>query len=247
MRRSESTVFVFIASIIVGILIAMNIKIDSSSKILQLTAKEYQNAQEKKNKLLKDISNLKENNSEIADKMNEYKINDSENGKLAETMKSEAEKYKAISGYLKVTGPGLVIKVADGSSEMPEPEDEYIRNFIMMRRIVHDNDMFNVIMELRMAGAQAISINGVRVTGTSNIICNWAFLGIGSTKVAGPFYVSVLGNKEKMKEILLQEGSYLKKLMAREIEVKITEKDNLIIPKADGNLETQYITPYESK
>lgn len=245
MKRSESTVFVFIASIIVGILISMNLNFDANTKIVQLTAKEYQDAQEKKNKLLKDISNLKEDNSEISEKINEYKINDSENIKIVEDMKSEYEKYKAITGYSKVKGTGLLIKIADGSSEMAEPEDEYIRNFIMMRRIVHDNDMFNVVMELRRAGAEAISINGVRVTGTSNIICNWAFLGIGPIKVAGPFYVSAIGDQNKMKEVLLQEGSYLKKLMAREIEVEITEKDDLLIPKSESDLEVEYITPYE--
>lgn len=244
MKRSESTVFVFIASVIVGILIAMNINFKPTTKIVQLTTKEYQDAQEKKNKLIKDISNLKDNNEEINEKINDYKIYDEKNEKIVSDMEKEADDYMALTGYAEVKGPGLVVKIADGSSEMEEPEDEYIRNFILMRRIVHDNDMFNVVMEMRRAGAEAISINGVRVTSTSNIICNWAFLGIGSTKVSGPFYVSVVGDQKKMKEILLQDGSYLKKLMAREIEVEIEENNNLTIPKSKEDMEIRYLSPY---
>ena len=73
MKNNEATVFVFIASIIMGVLISLNLNVKNQNKYVPLSSKEYQEALNKRNKLYKDISELKHDNTDLKQKINKYK------------------------------------------------------------------------------------------------------------------------------------------------------------------------------
>lgn len=76
MKNNKGFFFVFIATIILGVLISMNFNFKGIQSYSQLNATEYQNAVEERAALYRDIGNLQEDNNEKKDKIRNYAQND---------------------------------------------------------------------------------------------------------------------------------------------------------------------------
>ncbi len=72
MRNNEATIFIFIASIAVGILISMNISFKKVNARTFLNVKQYQESLNEKNKLYAEVSNLKEKYNAYYEKLEKY-------------------------------------------------------------------------------------------------------------------------------------------------------------------------------
>ena len=92
MKNKSAKIALFIGTLIVGILIAINFNFDGiASK--QLTAKEYQDAIEERTQLYKQISLLQKSNREFQEKIDKYKNDDKMNGKVLEDMRNQLGDY----------------------------------------------------------------------------------------------------------------------------------------------------------
>ncbi|PRR78756.1 hypothetical protein CLLI_13380 [Clostridium liquoris] len=235
MRNNEANVFVFIASIIIGILIAMNISFTRENKTMFLSSKQYQDAYSYRNELLNDISNLSDEYTKYSNKLHKYENNAKNKKKIIEEINSEIMDNKKIIGYTDLQGPGIKITLQDASMEFVQDPFEY------ELRLIHNTDMIQVINDLLNAGAEAISINGLRVVSSTGVYCNGAFLRINGIQVCAPFYVNAIGNKDTLKNYMLADENHLKSLMLRNIIVDVEEDDNIKIPAFSGDIENKYI------
>lgn len=73
MQTNEATIFLFIASIIVGLLISMNIDLGKSNAFLDV--KQYEIAYNERGDLQRDISNLQGELNELNKKIKKYEYN----------------------------------------------------------------------------------------------------------------------------------------------------------------------------
>ncbi|WP_017208871.1 DUF881 domain-containing protein [Clostridium beijerinckii] len=243
MKNNKGFFFVFIATIILGVLISMNFNFKGIQSYSQLNATEYQNAVEERAALYRDIGNLQEDNNEKKDKIRNYAQNDKKNDKILDDMKTQISDYKSFIGSNNVEGPGIILKINDGTTNALEENTDEINN-----KLLHDNDMALVLNELRVAGAEAISVNNHRILPWSGVICNWAFLGFddGGMEYA-PFNIYAIGDPEKLKAALLEDGSHVKQLMLRKLYVDITVVDKIIMPPTTANSNVKYMSRDESK
>ncbi|MBU5482980.1 DUF881 domain-containing protein [Clostridium sp. MSJ-11] len=237
MRNSEASVFIFIASIIIGVLISMNISLTRESSIVFLSSKEYQDAYSYRNQLVNNVSNLNKEYLKYLDKLYSYEKNIADRDKIIEEINNELTENKELIGYSELEGPGIKITLMDATTEFVNDPFEY------ESRLIHDRDMINVVNDLASAGAEAISINGIRLIPSSGIFCNGAFLRINGIQISAPFYINVIGNKEALKSYMLAEENYLRILMFREIQVEVTEEENVRVPAFQGKLEYKYSKP----
>ncbi len=237
MKYNEASIFVFIASIIIGVLIALNINLSSTSSNIQLTANEYSKAVEERNKLRQDINALDDNNNEIVNKLNSYTSSEQKNEKIIEDLKSQFTLYKMISGFEDVKGSGIKIIIKDGDYSGLPPE-------LQRLKVLHDNDMINVVNDLRAAGAEAISINGYRIYPYSSIICDWAFLNIDEIKVPQPFEVEVIGEPKVLQEFMTSDNSYITGLKARGIDIEIKEVKEIIMRAKSSTITPEFMEQY---
>ncbi len=242
MKNREFTIFIFIASVIVGILISMNISLDGNENPKILNAKEYQDAYNKRNNLYNEISKLKENNRELQKKINNYTRSDETTDKVSKDMTDELKKNLMITGMTEVQGPGLKIVLEDGGESF---DGEVIDNLMRLLRTIHDDDMIKVINELKVAGAEAISINNQRIIYNTEIYCGGQFLRMNGVKIPAPFYVNVIGDPDKIENQIMRDGSYIKTLMNRGIKVEITKSDDIIMPAYISDMKPKYMTPNE--
>jgi uncharacterized protein YlxW (UPF0749 family) len=243
MKNNKGFFFVFIATIILGVLISMNFNFKGIQSYSQLNATEYQNAVEERAALYRDIGNLQEDNNEKKDKIRNYAQNDKKNDKILDDMKTQISDYKSFIGSNNVVGPGIILKINDGTTNALEENTDEINN-----KLLHDNDMALVLNELRVAGAEAISVNNHRILPWSGVICNWAFLGFddGGMEYA-PFNIYAIGDPEKLKAALLEDGSHVKQLMLRKLYVDIKVVDKIIMPPTTANSNVKYMSRDESK
>lgn len=238
MKNREFTIFIFIASVIIGLLISMNISFDGIKTTKILNAKEYQEAYNKRNNLYNEIYKLKENNRELQKKIVKYSKSD--NNKISSDMLDELNKNLMLSGLEETKGPGLKIVLEDGGEAF---NGEIVDDFMRLLRTIHDDDMIKVINELKSAGAEAISINDQRIIYTTEIYCGGQFLRMNGVKIPAPFYVYAIGNPEKMESQITRDGSYIKTLINRGISVQITKSDDIIMPAYTGDMYFKYMEP----
>ncbi|GAA0075926.1 DUF881 domain-containing protein [Clostridium sp. CTA-5] len=242
MNNNKQFYFVFLASIILGVLISTNFNLEQIGSFTELNAKQYKDATEERANLYKEIGNLKENNIETKDKINEYMKEDEKNEKILQDMKAQIVDYELFTGLSKVEGSGIVLKVKDGNINLEEDSEYETKS-----KIFHDNDMALVLNELRKAGAEAISVNNHRVVPWTGVICNWAFIGFDDNSMeSAPFNIYAIGDPEKLKTALLEDGSHVKELIIRNLYVEIEERDNIIILPTTNNKEPQFMKRYEN-
>ncbi len=140
--------------------------------------------------------------------------------------KNELEYLKLISGLTDVSGEGIIITLND--AETPDSED-------VMDYIIHDLDILNVLNELRLAGALAISINDERIISTSEQICAGPTIKINNNRYAVPYEIKAIGDSNLLytameNSIVIQDMIELKK------RVTLTQKKDIVIPKFSNDI-----------
>lgn len=229
MKNIKAKIVVLISTILVGFLIATNYNFEGSNSSFNLNAKEYLNAIETKNNLIKEVSSLRQINSDRNDKINKYNNSDIDYVKIVEDMKSQVANYGMITGLNEVNGPGIIIIINDGVINSAEDSQREA-----LSKVLHDNDMARVINEIRYAGAEAIAINNHRISPNTGVNCYGAFLKFeDDTIVYAPFNIYAIGNPDKLKASLFQQGSHLNKLLIRGLSVEVEIKDKIIMPAAN--------------
>jgi Uncharacterized protein conserved in bacteria len=228
MKNNEANTFVFIASIIIGILISMNISFSRSNESVFLSAKQYQDAYNYKNKLYNNIVGLVEQYDKYSSKLEKYKNNEQSEEQVASAIEEELSENEIILGKTAVEGQGIKINLNDAGTEDVENVFDY------QLRLIHNTDIIQVFNDLRNAGAEAISINGQRVVDSSEVYCSGPFLRVNGVKIAAEFSIYAIGNKEVLYNYMMSNENYLKTLMIRKIRVDVDQSDKIQIPAYTG-------------
>ena len=103
---------------------------------------------------------------------------------------------KIIAGLAKVSGPGIRILVTD--------ENESLNSY----------DLVDVVTELRVGGAEAISINDIRVLASTGITQNNDGIFVEKKVISAPYEVRAIGDPEVLYEALVIAGGIRDKLTA---------------------------------
>ena len=242
MKNIRAKAITFISTVALGFLIAGSFSFRGFNDSLRLNTKEYQQAVETKNRLLKEVGSLKSDNSEFQEKILKYTNDDRNNEDVLESMKYELSKLGMISGMDEVSGEGIVIIINDGIFDNKKDSELDLKN-----KTLHDSDMFSLLNELKSVGAEAISINEHRISPLSALTCKYAFLEFeDGDMVAAPFNIYAIGDAESMKTMLLEDGSYLRRLEIRGLSVKLELKDNITM-KAANVQEMKYAKEFIKK
>lgn len=238
MKNNEASLFVFIASIIIGILISLNINFNKTYNRVFLSTKQYQDAYNEKTRLRNDISKMLDEYEEMEKKLYKYEYGNDNQAVMLQELYSELDKNKMLIGKFDVEGEGITIKLTDGSNNFDPESGENI-----LDKIIHNYDITNVINDLRSAGAEAISINGQRVIDTTEVYCDGPLLRVNGVKIAAPFYINAIGNKEVLKSYMLAEENYINLvLLYRGINVELREENSIKIQAYSNSTAKKFLT-----
>ncbi len=140
--------------------------------------------------------------------------------------KNELEYLKLISGLTDVTGDGVIITLDD--AEMPESE-------IAMDYIIHDKEIYNVVNQLKIAGALAISINDERIIATSEQICAGPTVKINNNRYAVPYKIKAIGDSNALYEAL-KESYIVNDMITLNKRVTLSQEKDIVIPKFTNDI-----------
>ena len=146
---------------------------------------------------------------------------------VANTKLVELEELKYKTGLTDVKGRGVIVTLND--AEKLEEGDN------VLERLIHDRDVLHVINELRVAGAEAISINNERLIATSEQICAGPTIKINSNRYAVPYEIKAIGDPEQLSKAL-KESSIYAIMLQNKLRVSIEQNDEIQIPKFTNDI-----------
>lgn len=179
---------------------------------------------------------LVDENEKIIENLRKQALTSDEN---SEEINTNLEQYNMYLGNTEVKGTGITITVSDA-------EPSSINGDVYLS-IVHDADLLELVNALKNAGAEAISINGERITNATAITCIGNVIKINGEKIGAPYEIKAIGLTSKLYGSLTMPGGYVSLLKRDGVQVDIEqyEKETIIIPKYDGVYKFEYASQVE--
>ncbi len=147
------------------------------------------------------------------------------------TADQEMLRYRA--ALLPLTGEGVIVRMDDSTKKVKSGENPNLY-------VIHDDDLLRVINELRAAGAEAISVNGQRLIGTSEIRCAGPTLSVNNVRSSAPFEIRAIGDKKSLENSLKMRGGVVETLSVWGIQLDITVSDDVYVPPYRGSIRQTY-------
>ena len=156
----------------------------------------------------------------------EYQEKIEKNEESSELVEKDLKDSNIILGKTDVYGEGVIVTLSD-SEECP----------------ILDSDLLDLVNELRYAGAEAISINDVRIlssTYITNPINNLIL--IDGQRISSPFVIKAIGNQTYLSSTLsLKDNGYIDKSKAANMDIKFETGKNIKILKYSGDMKIKYM------
>lgn len=127
-----------------------------------------------------------------------------------------------VTDYPAMVGPGLVVKVTENATDTKLEDGT--------SAVVHAEDLLKIVNELRTGGAEAVALNGHRLTETSEIVTAGQHVVINKVPVRAPYVIQAIGPAEDMKTTLGLRGGVVEYLQFYGIAVDAKPQPNLTVP-----------------
>ncbi len=151
---------------------------------------------------------------------------------LVRDLNDQLQQARIAAGLIALSGTGVVIQLED--SQQPTPPDGNDADYL-----VTAHDVRTVVEELWLAGAEAIAVNGERVTSTTAIIDIGGSVLVNSAYLAPPYQISAIGSTDLWETVSRREG-FTDFLVARSeafgIRVSFLEPDVVDVPAFAGTI-----------
>jgi uncharacterized protein YlxW (UPF0749 family) len=164
-------------------------------------------------------------------------------GNAAKALNDELQKTKLIAGLTAVQGPGIVLILQDSKTGPPSN-----RQFEQENYIIHDVTLQRAINELNASSAEAISINGQRVTSRTSIRCVGPTALVNNVPLASPYEIRVIGDAATLIGALSIPEGFLQFIHSYDPAMARVEKRKLLqVPAYTGTTDFRYATPLTVK
>lgn len=182
--------------------------------------------------LKSEISNFKQKAEEINKqieetnlKIAEYEETVSSDKQASELLSKELEQQNNLLGKNDVKGSGVIITLTDTRAQKITSED--------LRALLN---------ELKMAGAEAISINGQRIVYDSYVVdISSTYISVNGKRMVSPYEVKAIGNPIYLESGLSKKQyGYIDSKLEEGKDISLVRQDNILIDKYNGDLNMEY-------
>ena len=158
---------------------------------------------------------------------------------LVGELNDQLQEARIAAGLIPLTGTGIVLQLED--SDEPVAPGADAADYLVGAR-----DLRSVVEELWAAGAEAIAVNGERITPTSAIIDVGPSVLVNAAYLAGPYQVTALGADDLYDRLSASPG-FVDLLRTRAqgfgIQVSIAEPEAVDMPAFAGTVTLRYARP----
>lgn len=142
------------------------------------------------------------------------------------------------AGSTAVTGPGVTVRLWDAPVPSQLPDGASLDDLV-----VHQQDIEAVMNGLWAGGAEAMTVQGHRVTATTSVRCVGNVLLIDGYTYSPPYEISAIGDTETLRATLLATRPiqvYLQYVDALNLGWSLGDTDSLTMPADEGNLTLEH-------
>ena len=171
---------------------------------------------------------------ELSSKIEEYKNEKESDAKTYQLLTSELEQLNESLGKTDVEGEGIVIQLIDkGGTELSDG--------VQVDNIT-STQLLTIINELFSADADAISLNGHRITAMSAVYeIGTEFLKVNGDKITSPYVINAIGDSDYLKSAVSGKGGGVDQLKELGHETSVDTSKKIKIEKYDKDMTAKYI------
>ncbi len=238
MKKWNPKLMILVSSAIIGLFIANGMRLNLDL-ITPVTVKSIISAKNELSAAKLEVEDLEELIEQKSSELKTLENIASGEENIIDIIESDLKLNKAKAGYTKLEGPGIEIIMFDNlllDNNVISYNDD----------IIHDVDILNIINDLKVAGAEAISINEERLTSSSEIKCGGPIIRVNGRSLGAPFTIKAIGDPKVLMAAVNAPGTYgetLKTIYGIGLEPYIVDK--LIIPSYKGIFALNYAKPME--
>ncbi len=179
-------------------------------------------------------------NNEIIEtkaKIDEYKKDEKSEEDAISLLEEEVNQKNMLLGLTDVEGEGIIITIENAIDSIDGEG-----------RMIIAEDLSILINELRMAGAEAISINGHRIISKSDVfVIDEYIYRINGERTTSPFTIKAIGDIKYLQSALNIKGGYIDTYTTYGYRINMETKKDLKIEKYNKPLTLNYVKDVEVK
>ncbi len=165
----------------------------------------------------------------------EYERATAEGRTLAAAMSRELESLRTAAGLKAMRGPGVAVLLDDAKTQ-PKGSTPIVVTY---------QDLVSVVNELWAAGAEAVAVNGQRVTATTGFGQVGGTAVVNLQRLTGPFVIAALGDPVTLEGALNIRGGLIDGLRALGLTIAINRQLDLTVPAYRGIHKFEHARPVE--
>jgi len=172
---------------------------------------------------------------ELQKRQAEYERATAEGRTLTAAMSKELESLRVLAGFKAMRGSGVTVLLEDAKTR-PAGSNPVVVTY---------QDLVAVINELWAAGAEAVAVNGQRVTATTGFAQVSGTLVVNLQRLTGPFTIVALGDAATLEGALNIRGGLVDGLRALGLSITIARHNDLTVPAYRGVQKFEHARPIE--
>lgn len=164
--------------------------------------------------------------TDINSRIEDYNKTIEDNDKASELIDEELNESNTLVGKTNVYGEGVIITIKSSDTFQ-----------------IYSDYLLELVNELRYAGAEAISINGVRILTTTEIVDFLSYISVNQQRLEEPYVIKAIGDSEYMYSILNLKGSGFADIYLNQgMNISVVKEKKVEIPKSDAKYDIKYMT-----
>lgn len=166
---------------------------------------------------------------EKTERLKEYREKQQSAEESTKLIEKELEKVNMYLGKTEVQGEGIIINIKDINDDEEIPP-------------ISAEDLLVIVDYLKLAGAEAISINEQRIVNMSDIVyVNNSIIYVNQQRILAPYVIKAIGDSVSLESTLLGNGGYVETLKNLGFDIDIQRQNKITIPKYDKEIGHKYI------
>ena len=213
------TITIGIMCFILIYIMFMQFKVVNETDITSLRTKRESELREELNNWQSRYEDTANQLSQAQANLEEYKNKINDTQASSELIDKELQQAELYLGKTDVEGAGIIINLSDGENA------------------VVAEDLINLMNELKTSEAEAISVNGQRVTNLTEFADVDSYIVVNGTRLSSPFTIKVIGNQKYLESGITAKGGFADDMNTKGKSISITEENEIKILKYDGDFE----------